>query len=296
MASPEFENLTAMLAVMELPADISVEDLRNGYELMGSTVPPAAGVTAEPAVVGGVPGEWITPPDHDAGRTVLYLHGGGYVIGSVASHRPMITHVAVAARARVFAADYRLAPEHPFPAAVDDATAAYRGLLADGCDAAALAVCGDSAGGGLTVATLLALRDAGVTLPATSILISPWTDLTQSGDSIRTIGDADLLVKPATLERWSAIYLDGAPADAPLASPLFGELAGLPPLLIHVGDRESLLDDARRLAERAQAAGVEVELVVAPDMIHVWHFFGSLAPESADAIAAIGAWIIARTT
>lgn len=291
MPSEAFTNIETMLRGMMPDPDIDTDALRAGYDLLGSMFPPAEAVTVSDGETAGVTGQWHDPAEHDD-RTILYLHGGGYVIGSSSSHRSLVSHLATAARARAFVPDYRLAPEHPFPAAIDDACAVYRGLLDSGVDPARLIVAGDSAGGGLTVATLIRLRDEDTVLPAAAVVISPWADLTQSGDSMRTFGDQDLIVKPAMLDRWATLYLGDAPAGAPWSSPLFGDLAGLPPLLIHVGDQESLLDDARRLDVNAREAGVDAELAVAADMIHVWHMFAGSVPESDEAVAAIGAWVI----
>lgn len=296
MPSEPFDNIVAMIRATELPDDVLEQ--RAGYEVLGSMIPSADGVTVEAGEVGGVPGDWISPigpAATDAGRTILYLHGGGYSIGSALSHRGMLTHLAKAARARLFTVDYRLAPEHAHPAAVDDAVAAYRGLLDGGTDPARLAVAGDSAGGGLALALLLRLRDDGTALPATVTPISPWVDLTQSGASIESLGDADPIVTSDALDLWSSNYLAGADARTPTASPLFGDLTGLPPMLVQVGDQEVLLDDSRRLVERAEAAGVKTELVVAPGMVHVWHFFGDLTPESVEAIGHTADWIVAHT-
>ena len=191
--------------------------------------------------------------------------------------------------------DYRLAPEHPHPAAVDDAVAAYRWLTTDGGIAPERVVlCGDSAGGGLAVATLLALRDAGDPLPAGAALISPWTDLTFSGASHDTRLDVDPMCSRTSLSPSVEAYVGDGDPKAPLVSPAHADLAGLPPLLIHVGDHETLLDDSTMLAERAAAAGVDVELWVAPEMIHVWHVFAGMVPESDVALATLGRWIEAR--
>ena len=296
MPSEAFDNIVALIRAADV--SVSLDDQRAGYELLGSMIPPADGITVEAGELGGVPGDWIAPADPagvDRDRTILYLHGGGYSIGSAQTHRGMLTHLAKAARARLFTVDYRLAPEHPYPAALDDATAAYRALLDDGVDPSRLALAGDSAGGGLALALLLRLRDEGVALPATVTPISPWVDLTLSGDSLSIGGIDDPLLTSEALTQWVANYLGPTDPAAPAASPLFADLTGLPPLLIQVGDQEVLLDDSRRLAERAEAAGVKTELVVAADMVHVWHFFGDLTPESSDAIRSTADWIVAHT-
>ena len=241
-----------------------------------------------------MPAEWIVAPEADAGRVVLYLHGGGYIYGSIGSYRGWAARLSRLARARVLLLDYRLAPEHPFPAAVDDSLAAYRWLLAEGVAPARLSIGGESAGGGLTVATLLALRDAGEPLPACSVCISPWVDLALTGESMQTRAAVDPLVDRPGLEDMATKYLHGADPRTPLASPLFGELAGLPPLLVQVGDCEVLLDDAVQLAERAEAAGVEVIYECYDGMTHNFPLFGDILPDGARAAERIGGFIRER--
>jgi len=248
-----------------------------------------------PTSLGSVGAEWASAHDTaPADRTVLYFHGGAYCLGSIATHRTLVGNLARAASARVASVEYRLAPEDPFPAAVDDAVAAYRALIASGTPATRIAFAGDSAGGGLTAATLLALRDAGDPLPACAVCISPWLDLSCSGDSMRTRAEQDPMIVPAQLRALGEAYLAGASPHAPLASPVFGDLRGLPPILIHVGTAETLLDDSTRFAERALAAGVDVALEVWDEMIHVWHAFAPLLPEADRAIAGIGDYLRAR--
>ena len=190
--------------------------------------------------------------------------------------------------------DYRLAPEHPFPAAVDDAVTAYRFAISAGHAPEAIALCGDSSGGGLALATLVALRDLGEPLPRTAICMSPWTDLTLSGASLQANRDADPMVSAATLALMADAYLGDVDRRSPTASPLFADLAGLPPLLVQVGSGELLLDDATRFAERAEAAGVDVTLEIWDDVFHVWHSFADLLPEARDAIARIGTYVDQR--
>jgi phosphinothricin tripeptide acetyl hydrolase len=241
-----------------------------------------------------VPAEWLRPPAAVAGRVVLYLHGGGYVIGSPRSHRHLAAAIASAGAANALLLDYRLAPEHPFPAAVDDAVAAYRWLLDQGIAPRHVVIGGDSAGGGLTVATLLALRDASVPLPAGGVCISPWVDLTCSGESYRTKAEADPIVKRGPIEEMARAYLGDRDRRAPLASPLFADLRGLPPLLIHVGSEEVLLDDAVQLSERARQAGVTATLEVWDEMIHVWHWFLPMLDEAQAAVDSIGRFVRAE--
>jgi acetyl esterase/lipase len=244
---------------------------------------------------GEIAAEWLEPPAARGGAALLYLHGGGYVIGSPRSHRHLAAALGAAAGAATLVPEYRLAPEHPFPAAVEDAVAAYRWLLARGVAPGGIAIAGDSAGGGLTVATLLALRDRGLPLPAAGVCISPWVDLTCGGASYASRAASDPIVTQAGIVEMARAYLGAADPRAPLASPLFADLAGLPPLLVHVGSDEVLLDDAVALAERARAAGVAATLEIWPDMIHVWHWFHPMLDEGRKAIAGIGDFVRRRT-
>ncbi len=250
--------------------------------------PPIPGnVREEDVDAGGVPGRLF----HVTGagdRFIYYLHGGGYSIGSIDTHRLLIAQLARAAKANAFAINYRLAPEHPFPAALDDAITAWRWLLARGVDPERAVIAGESAGGGLTLATLVALRDAGEALPAAAVTISPWADLTLSGASIDGNARFDYLARPV-LETYARRYAPHDPTH-PLVSPVNADLRGLPPLLIQVGEAEALLDDALAVASRAEAAGVETTLRVFPDMIHVFHVFPMLA-ETREAVSQIGDFV-----
>jgi acetyl esterase/lipase len=240
----------------------------------------------------GVHGEWIlTNAQPFAPRVVLYLHGGGYVGGSPAMYRTVTTAFARRCDARVLALEYRLAPEHPFPAALDDALAAYRWLLAQGNDASNVVVAGDSAGGGLTLSTLLAIREAGLPRPAGAVMIGPWVDLLATGESVRTNAHSDDVVVPDNGENKLAhAYMGGAPLDDPRASGLYAELAGLPPLLIQASSIEVLRDDAVRLDAKARAAGVDSTLRLWDGVPHVWHLFAGL-PESREAFGDIAAFV-----
>ena len=226
-------------------------------------------------------------------RVLLYLHGGAYQVGSPTTLRRMIALISAAAQVRVLSAGYRLAPEHPFPAAVDDALAAHRFLLHRGADPAAITIAGDSAGGGLALATLVALRDAGDPLPVAAVAMSPWTDLALTGGSLSTRAGADVMIQPDGMRESAATYLAGEDPRYPYASPLYADLHGLPPILIHVGDAEVILDSTR-FAAKARAAGVDVTLEVWDQMPHVWHAFAGLLPESGQAIERIGGWLQAR--
>jgi acetyl esterase/lipase len=282
-------------ALVEKPAT-TVEEMRANFAEGTAALQATADITTTPVDAGGVPAEWITVPGAVAERVVLYLHGGGYVVCSVSTHRDLISRIARAAEARALGVEYRLAPEHPFPAAVEDATAAYRWLLASGVNPAAIAIAGDSAGGGLTLATLVALRQAGDPLPAAAVCLSPWVDLEGVGDSMTTKAAADPFVRQEMIQFMAQHYLGDHSPRTPLAAPLYADLHGLPPLLIQVGTAETLLDDSTRIAERARAAGVQVTLDVWDDMIHVWQLFAPMLPEGQQAIERIGAFIRAHTT
>lgn len=299
MASPEM-NATkeAMLEARRAAAgapEPTVEDLRAGMETMLAQLPPIDGVTTEPVEVAGLPAEWTAPDGTDPAGTILYLHGGGYFQGSVATHRRLVAALSVAAGARGLSIGYRLAPEHRFPAAVDDAVAAYRWLVTEGGeDPRRVIMAGDSAGGGLTFAALIALRDAGDPMPAGGFGISPWTDLAGTGESLVTRKDEDPFIDPGDVGETAARYAGGADLRDPLVSPLYGDLSGLPPLLIHVGGSEVLYDDAARMAHAARNAGVEVEFADWAGAFHVWHMMAGMIPEADEAVAAAGAWIAKR--
>jgi acetyl esterase/lipase len=293
--SQALQELIGALRSRPIPMDVSWADRRQAMEewQAGLKLPPEVKTQAVDA--GGVRAEWIWRPESDLDRAFLYLHGGGYAIGSIATHRYLMQGIGKSSGARVLGIDYRLAPESPFPAAVEDSVAAWRWLLAQGLDARRCAIAGDSAGGGLTLATLVALRDRGIPLPGAAALLSPWTDLAGTGASVKTKANEDPMVTEPGLRMMADAYLSGADARNPLASPLYANLSGLPPLLIQVGSAEILLDDATRVAERARAAGVEVELESWEDMVHVFQAFPMLA-EAGQAIEKIGAFVRARTS
>ena len=295
MASQELDTIIQELRSGPNFAELTIEEQRVAMDAVAAQFKVAEDVRYEPVDAGGVPGEWIAAPGAEPERVIYYLHGGGYVMGSISTHRELISRLSRAARARALAIDYRLAPEHPFPAAVEDATTAYRWLLSTGVDAAQTVIAGDSAGGGLTVATLVALRDAGEPLPAAAVCLSPWVDLEGLGESMTTKAAVDPMVSRDGLDKIARAYLGDADPRTPLAAPLHADLTGLPPLLIHVGTAETLLDDAIRLAERAKSAGVKVVLEPWDDMIHVWQLFASMLPEGQQAIDRIGEFIRERT-
>ena len=262
----------------------SIEEMRAGLDSMGSATPTLDNVTATSVDAGGVEAEWIEANGADQNKVLLYTHGGGYVLGSNTSHRPMLDRFAVATGIRVLALNYRLAPEHPFPAAVDDATAAYKWLLDQGISANNIAISGDSAGGGLVVAALVNIRDAGHPMPSCGVPISPWVDMEGLGESMQTRAAVDPMVQKEGLSQLAGVYLGGADPKSPLAAPLHADLKGLPPLLIQVGDAETLLDDSNRLHANLQAAGVSSTLKVWDEMIHVWHLFAPILDEGQAAI------------
>ena len=293
MASQQLAKVLEILAQQPPNPNVPVEKMRAGMEKVAERVSPD--IKCEPVVAGGVSAEWIAAPNAAEDRAILYLHGGGYVMGSINTHRAMIGRISRAAQARVLALDYRLAPEHPFPAAVEDATAGYKWLLEQGYQPNKIVISGDSAGGGLTFAALVALRDAKAALPAAAVPISPWTDLAATGASLVSRAKADPMVGSTSLAPMARHYTGSHDPRTPLISPLYADLTGLPPLLIHVGDAEILLDDSTRIAERAKAAGVDVTLEVWPEMVHVWHVFAKILPEGQQAIDRIGEFVLART-
>jgi monoterpene epsilon-lactone hydrolase len=294
VASDSLSTVLELVRSAPLLDGTDIHGMRATMVALTAVQPLADDIAYEPTSLGGVAAEWTSVRGTTADRTVLYFHGGAYCLGSIATHRALVGNIAREGAARVASIEYRLAPEDPFPAAVDDGVAAYRALVAAGTPPTRVALAGDSAGGGLTAATLLALRDAGDPLPACAVCISPWLDLSCSGDSMRTRAHQDPMIVPARLRALGEAYLAGASSREPLASPVFGDFRGLPPLLLHVGTAETLLDDSTRLAERARAAGVDVSLEVWDDMIHVWHAFSPLLPEADRALARIGEFLRTR--
>ena len=294
--SPELEDVISLVRGRE--ADESqgaTEGRRRSFEQMvdGFTIDVPARYSRLNA--GGVTAEWVTTESASDSRVVLYLHGGGYIIGSPRTHRPLMAELSQASKGRVLGLDYRLAPEHPFPAPVEDSVSAYRWLLSEGYDPARIAVAGDSAGGGLTVAMMVQARYLGLPMPGAAVCISPWVDMEGLGESMETRAAADPMVGKENLLVLAKTYLGGSNPRAPLAAPLYADLRGLPPMLIQVGDAEVLLDDSTRLAGIAREAGVEVEMDVWDDMIHVWHLFAPILPEGKQAISQAGEFIKKHT-
>ena len=289
MPSPEHESIVAMFANAPVSEAPDLASQRDSFEAMTAEFPLAPGTEVTPSDADGVPVEWVSAPAADAQKVMLYLHGGGYVLGSAATHRSLASRLSAACATRVLVLDYRLAPEHPFPAAVDDALTVYRWALAEGVTVDKMAIAGDSAGGGLALALLVAIRDAGLPMPACAVCLSPWVDLEGTGATVAPGAVDDPMVTLAGIQGMAEAYAGGQ-LGASLASPLHADLSELPPLLIQVGTREILLDDARRIASKAKAAGVSVTLEEEEGLIHVFQLFPNV-PESEQALARVGAFI-----
>ena len=293
MADAEIVALRAKIAAR--PRSDDYRQRRRDIDARGLQYGVASDVTVEPVTTNGVRAEWTSTPGDTRDAAILYLHGGGYVIGSLDSHRHMVSESGRAAGCWALALDYRMAPEHPFPAAVDDAVAGYRYLLARGIKPGRIAIAGDSAGGGLVVAAMVAIRDAGLPQPGCGWCISPWVDMEAIGETMTSKSAADPTVQKAGILDMARLYLNGADPRSPLAAPLYADLTGLAPLLIQVGAAETLLDDAIRLAKLAGAADVYVDLQIWPEMIHVWHLYHPELQAGKRAIAAGGAFVRAHT-
>lgn len=288
-AQAVFEGLRRM---REQPiGEMTLEDLRVAGEAFGDLTAEPAGVRYRDEDAVGVPAQWIEPGNAERFGVLLYLHGGGYMMGSVNSHRKLIGHLCHAVAVRGVAIDYRLAPEHAHPAQVDDATTAYRWLLDAGHDPSTLAIGGDSAGGGLTVLTLLRLRDEGLPMPAAAFCMSGWFDLEGSGESMRSNADLDLMIDEHGIRHAAEAFLGGGDPKDPSVAPLYADLSGLPPIYLQVGAHEALHDDSVRLHERLLQAGVAAELDVAPEMQHVFQMYAGNVPESDDAVQRLGEWL-----
>jgi acetyl esterase/lipase len=295
----EIAGVRALLAARQPRAGEPAPGLaerRAAMDAVGEAAALPAGCRHEPHRLGGVRAERVLPLKTQPGRTLLYLHGGGYTSGSPRSHRPMVARIAEAAQATAIVPDYRLGPEHRFPAAVEDALAAYRALIEGGTQPERMIVAGDSAGGGLAMALALALKREGLPQPAGWFVISPWADLTQSGTSYRTKADTDPMISKAGLDQSAAAYLGGLDPRDPLASPIFGDFEGVAPVLIQTGSEEALLSDSVALADVLGQARVEVRLEIWPEMIHVFHAWGAVLQAARRAIGLAGGWMEARFT
>jgi acetyl esterase/lipase len=294
MTDTEIGALRAKLTARPRPDDY--HQRRKDIDSRGLEYGLAPDVAVEQTNANGVRAEWNSTPPAARDAVLLYLHGGGFVIGSLDSHRHLVSEAGRAAKALTLALDYRLAPEQPFPAAVEDAVAGYRFLLARGYKPERVAIAGDSAGGGLVVSAMIAIRDAGLSQPACGWCISPWVDLEALGETMSTKASADPTVQKAGILDMARLYLNGADPRSPLAAPIYANLAGLAPLLIQVGAAETLLDDAIRLAKIAGASDVRVDLQIWPEMIHVWHLFHPELKAGLRAIEQGGSFVRAITS
>ncbi len=290
MAGREIDDIRALLG--SKPRPVGWAERRARIEEVGAVWPVAYDVSLTTVDLDGLPVEWSETPGADRDGALLYFHGGGYCSGSILSHRRLVTEAGRAAGVRTLAVGFRLAPEHPFPAAFDDALTAWRYLRSQGFEPGRIAVGGDSAGGGLTIALINRLRESGEALPGCAWLISPWTDLTLSGETLATKDAVDPLIHKPYLAELAAAYLaGGVSAEDPRVSPLFSKLAGFPPTLIQVGSEETLLSDSTRLAARLGEADVRITLEIWPHMIHAWPLWNAHLEEGRRALAIAGAFM-----
>jgi acetyl esterase/lipase len=298
MASEQAEALKAMMIDMRAQqagaAPPTLEEMRANSGMMAQMAAEPEGVTFSPVDAGGVPAIWAIPAQGADDRVIEYLHGGGYILGSAETHRRLAGHLANAIGCRVLDVDYRLAPESPHPGPVEDSVKAYRWLLDQGYRPEHIAISGDSAGGGLTLATVLKLRADGVPQPAAAVPLSPWTDMEGLGETMQSNAERDVLLQLDGLKGMADMFLAGGNSRDPLAAPLYGDYSGVCPLYIQVGADEMLLDDARRVAAKAKADGVDVRLDEFPEMQHVFQLAAGNMPEADDAVARIGAYLRPR--
>lgn len=293
--SKYIQRLLQMTWDREVTPELSPAKLRARHaKLIQNFVRPASGVEITPVEAGAVQAEWIEPAGAQFHRVIIYLHGGGYVSDSLAAYRNLVARLATAANARALLVDYRVAPEHVFPAALEDALGAYKWLLLQGFDPSGIVLAGDGSGGGMAIAAALALRDNKAPLPGAIVALSPWTDLALSGRTLIRNAEKDKLLSLELLAYCAQHYLRGALPTSPLASPLYGNLAGLPPMLIHAGANEILRDDATRIADKGHRAGVDVSVEVFDGMPHVFQLFEKI-PEAEASLSRIGSFIKSRT-
>jgi acetyl esterase/lipase len=295
MASPQAEQLKTLYSGwaerMAAQPDMDLPTLRDMFESWHSATAEPEGVSYAEVDAGGVPAMWCIPEGAAQDRVLIWTHGGGYVVGSMHSHRKVAGHLAKAAGTRALVIDYRRAPEHPHPAQVEDAVTVYRWLLGQGIQPGHIATTGDSAGGSLCTSMVLKLRDDGDPLPAAIMPTSPWYDTEGKGETLDSRADVDVLVQRDILMAMAGMFLGAGPASDPYANPLYADPKGLPPMLIHVGDHECLLDDSRRFAKRAKGAGVDVTVEEYPEMQHVFQFLAGKAPEADDSIRRMAEWV-----
>jgi epsilon-lactone hydrolase len=294
MVQSEIDSIRALLS--SKPRPVGWLERRQRLDEVGSVWPVAEDIALSPVDAGGVPAEWSLAPGSDASRVLMFFHGGGYCSGSILSHRRMVTEAGRAAGMRTLAIGYRLAPEHPFPSALEDARAAWRFVITQGVGAAHVAVAGDSAGGGLSVALINTLRSAGEQFPACAWLVSPWTDLTMSGSTLASKDAVDPLIHKDYLNELADAYVPGGlDRKDPRVSPLYADLRGFPPTLIQVGSAETLLADATRLAAALGGADAPVTLEVWPHMIHAWPLWNAHLEPAGRALASAGAFLRSHT-
>jgi monoterpene epsilon-lactone hydrolase len=290
MPSLEHEAVVAGLNARPVTGTPTLAERRAGYDATLGANPRPGDIDIQAILIEHLDADWVAVPESDGPCTILYLHGGGYIVGSHTAYGEFAGRLARATRSRVCVVDYRLAPEYPFPAALEDAVLAYRWLLNEGIASSDIVIAGDSAGGGLALATLMALRDAGVPLPRCAVTFSPWTDLCGTGATLAPGAVDDPMIQAEAIIDMASHYAGDESAN-PLVSPLYGEFHGLPPLLIQVGTREVLLDDARRVRDKASAAGVPVTYHEGEGLIHVWPVLAAAAPESAEALDRVARFI-----
>jgi acetyl esterase/lipase len=291
MSSVEHDNMVGLMQSIISGEDQSLEVLRSAYDQLQQSFPMADDVEYEEIQIEHIYTDWVSVPESRDDSVIMYLHGGGYVIGSKSGYREFASRIARACKARVLVVEYRLAPEHVFPAALDDAVMAYRWLLNQGINSENITVFGDSAGGGLTLATLVALRDTGDALPKCAVCFSAWADLAGTGDSGKPGAVDDPVMNQEALDSFRDLYV-GKDTRNPLASPLYANLSGLPPLCLFAGTREILIDDSRRMAENAMRDEVEVSLTIGEGMMHVWPVFP--IPESIEVLSEVAEFVEAR--
>lgn len=290
MASKQFEQFYQTLITKVPKGDLTMAQIRIGFEKMMADYPAAPDIRKDPVSIGKLSAFWIHAPNASKDKAVLFFHGGSYSAGSTLSHQDMVGRISRASGAYVLGIDYRLAPEHPFPSGVEDAVYAYQWMLKEGFKPSQIALAGSSAGGGLAFALLLSLKQMKLPLPSCGVFISPWVDLALTGRTLKTNVGQDILL-PQRLQSAAEIYLNGKDPKTPLASPLYADLSSLPPLLLHAGSRELLLDEIERIAAKAQEAKTPVTLDVFEGMFHCWHLFSAKIPEGQQAIDKIGEFI-----
>ncbi|WLR51922.1 alpha/beta hydrolase [Bacillus tianshenii] len=293
MGSPESQSLRKMIKEQEeASASKTLAEKRQGMDEMAQQFFSIGNdVRIETTSISGVPCEWVIPAEHNDNQTIIYFHGGGYSRGSIASHRHLAADLARTSKSKALVVGYRLAPEHPYPAPVEDALSVYKELLATGMKPEHLTFAGDSAGGNLVLVTMLALKDDQLPLPKAAVLMSPWTDLKKSGESYQTRAQADPWLTDESVEGFAHDYAGAHDRGHYLLSPLYGDLTGLPPMLIHVGKDEILLDDSLQFVEKAKQAGVEAEVKVWEDMFHIFTFFGQVMPEGHQSAKELGEFL-----